>query len=147
MSFVAMQGSDGKVLEIGSLNVNGKMKNFYKDYTGIDMRSGDNVDAIAIGKELPFKDETFDKVLSLESFEHDSEFWLTIKEMVRVLKIGGKIIVTARGIGFPKHDFPSDFYRFTGPAIVYLFQTNGIDKFDVKEDIGEAGILAYGIKK
>jgi ubiquinone/menaquinone biosynthesis C-methylase UbiE len=147
MSFVAMQGSDGKVLEVGSLNVNGMMRNYYKDYIGVDMRSGENVDVIANGHQLPFSDETFDKVLSLETLEHDSEFWTTIKELVRVLKVGGKLIITARGIGFPKHDFPNDFYRFTGPSIIHLFQINNIDKFEVREDISEAGILAHGIKK
>ena len=45
-----------KTLDIGSLGVNGSLKDLFTDYIGLDMREGDNVDIVANGHELPFKD-------------------------------------------------------------------------------------------
>ena len=46
-----------------------------------------------LGETLPFKNETFDFIMSLHSLEHMRNTVETIKEWLRVLKKGGKIIV------------------------------------------------------
>ena len=144
MAYVASHGNEGKVLEVGSLDVNGSVRHFYKDYIGIDLREGKGVDLVYKDK-IPFDDETFDKVLYLETMEHDLYFWKTIEEMVRVLKKGGKLIITARGYGFPKHDFPNDFYRFSDQSLVRLMLDH-LTEVVVTEETGDGGVFGCGVK-
>jgi ubiquinone/menaquinone biosynthesis C-methylase UbiE len=44
--------------------------------------------------ELPFPDEHFDYVISSDVIEHTTDPYLAVKELIRVLKPGGKICIT-----------------------------------------------------
>lgn len=112
------------ILEIGSLDVNGSLKDFQPDgskWTGVDLEAGKGVD-IVIGRasRLPFDDKTFDLIVATSIFEHDPTFWLTFSEMLRVVKDGGYIYVCAPSNGWV-HRYPMDVYRFypdAGNALV-----------------------------
>lgn len=106
-----------KVLDIGSYDVNGSLRDLFTDYTGVDMRDGPNVDIVANSHKLPFKDDTFDLVTCVETLEHDDRPFDTMKEIYRVLKKGGKVILCASGISFPKHDYPNDYFRYTAEGM------------------------------
>lgn len=126
----------GKVLDVGSLDVNGTPRGVLgrgAKYTGVDRREGPNVDKVMSGHKLKFRSNMFDVVLCLDCLEHDELFWLTFKECHRVLKKGGRLVISVPGLGFPKHDHPSDFYRFTGEALTFLFQHMGMRKIHVEE--------------
>ena len=79
-----------RVLDIGSLDINGNNKGLFKkcDYIGLDIIGGPNVDVVSIAHEYS-PDEQFDVVLSTNSFEHDMYFELTLKKMVELLKPSG----------------------------------------------------------
>jgi len=66
--------------------------------------------------------------------------------MARVLKSGGKLVMTTRGINFPKHEFPNDYYRFTGEALIQLFAMNGFSEIYVNDNTGDNGVFGHGIK-
>ena len=102
----------GKVLDIGSLDINGCCKDLFDDYIGLDIQPGKNVDVVANAHSLPYPNATFDIVLCLEMLEHDSNFFQTIAEVQRVLKPGGFFMLSARGNGYEKHDYPHDYWRF-----------------------------------
>ena len=108
---------DEKTLDIGSLNVNGSLRDLFTDYIGLDMREGPNVDVVANGHKLPFDKETFELVTCVETLEHDSNPFKTLDEIYRVLKPGGKVLLAASGISFPKHDYPSDYFRYTAEGM------------------------------
>lgn len=114
-SFVFQYPINNRILEIGSLDVNGTLRDLFPgtDYIGIDIQPGPGVDQIMSGAKLEFPDNSFDGVLYLETMEHDHTFWLTLDEIARVLKDGGRLIATTRGINFPLHNYPNDYYRFT----------------------------------
>lgn len=112
----------GKTLDVGSLDVNGSVKDLFSDYTGLDMREGDNVDVVANAHDIPFKDNEFDCVVCLEMLEHDDNPFKTLSEIYRVLKKGGWCILSASGINFPKHDYPSDYFRYTSEGIGVLLK-------------------------
>jgi hypothetical protein len=50
--------SNTKVLEVGSLDINGSIRMFFSDcdYTGVDLGPGRGVDLIGKGEELPCPD-------------------------------------------------------------------------------------------
>ena len=85
-----------KVLEVGSLNINGTVRDFFTncDYTGIDVGEGKDVDIVVQGQNYDAPDNTFDVVLSCECFEHNPEWVATFKNMYRMCKPGGLVIMT-----------------------------------------------------
>ena len=48
-----------------------------------------------------FKDGTFDLVMSCAVHEHDKKFWLSVAEMHRVLRPGGKLVLVNVGQNLP----------------------------------------------
>lgn len=96
---------DVKVLDIGSLDINGNTKHFFSHpfyYIGVDLSSGDNVDVISPGHlyDSGFK---FDVVMSSECFEHDMYYPRTIQNMINLLKSSGLMIFTCASTGRPEH--------------------------------------------
>ena len=124
--FLAEQGVvGGKVLDIGSQDVNGSYKQFFPEesfqYTGLDMVRGKNVDFIPKNPyswdELPTGN--FDIVITGQTFEHAEFFWLTMKEMARVLKVGGYLCIVVPNTA-EEHRYPVDCYRFYADGMVAL---------------------------
>jgi SAM-dependent methyltransferase len=79
---------------------------------------------VAQGEKLPFNNETFDTVLSTQTLEHVPEPRFYIKEAFRVLKPGGRIILTAQML-WRHHEEPYDFTRFTRYGIENLLKKAG----------------------
>jgi len=69
-------------------------------------------EVIGDGLDLPFLDESFDAVIMSELLEHVSDPRRVINEAARILKTGGKVLITAPFI-FPVHADPHDFGRYT----------------------------------
>jgi len=87
---------DKKVLDIGSLDINGNNKGLFENcgYTGLDLIEGPNVDVISIAHEFKC-DEQFDVIVSTNTFEHDMYFELTLNKMVELLKPEGLMFFSA----------------------------------------------------
>lgn len=104
-----------RILEIGSMNVNGSLRDFCPEgapYVGIDLQRGAGVDVVVHRiSQLPFAAEVFDIVVTSSCFEHDAMFWVTFLEICRVLKPGGYLYVNAPSRG-EYHRFPIDAWRF-----------------------------------
>lgn len=94
-----------KVLEVGSWDVNGSIRGFFKDcdYTGADVAPGPGVDIVCFGQDIKLPDSTFDTVISCECFEHNSSWKETFSNMVRMLKPEGLCIVTCATLGRSEH--------------------------------------------
>ncbi|MEL6712234.1 MAG: methyltransferase domain-containing protein [Planctomycetota bacterium] len=80
------------------------------------------VNLLADGKHLPIATDSVDTVLCTEVLEHVPEPARFLDEIGRVLKPGGKALVTVPFIQ-PLHELPYDFYRFT-PSSLELFARN-----------------------
>jgi len=112
-----IEGKD--ILEIGSRDINGSVRWIFeskgcKSYLGTDIIPGKSVDTLINVYELDkhFKKQSFDIVICLETLEH-LEYWdSAIYQMDQVLKRGGLMIVAAPRVGFPRHDWPGDYWRY-----------------------------------
>lgn len=94
----------GRVLEIGSLNINGTVRQFFNadEYIGVDVGEGPGVDVAISGHEYD-STEPFDCVISCECFEHNPFWKETFLNMVRLCKRGGLIVFTCATTGRPEH--------------------------------------------
>ena len=90
--FYRKYGPAEKVLEVGSLNCNGTIRRLFENYVGTDKTDGPNVDVVCTDV-LPFPVNSFDMVVTTDCLEHDSKFWNTFNEMVRVCKTKGYIYI------------------------------------------------------
>jgi SAM-dependent methyltransferase len=135
-------------LEVGSLDVNGSLRRFFDGpYLGVDIRVGPGVDVVASASALPFRDSTWPVVVCTEVLEHDRYFWLSVPEMARVLSAGGYLLITTRGIGFPLHEYPADYWRFTVEAVGSLLAEAGLVACSLEEDDPALpGVLALAVR-
>lgn len=135
LSFVASHRDaiEAPVLEVGSYNVNGSVRPLCPiPYTGVDVQAGPGVDLVADASELPFQDESFATVISTEMLEHALDPVAALVEMVRVLRPGGCLVVTARGNGFPHHN-PPDRWRIMPGTISDVLKTLGLDALETSD--------------
>ena len=96
---------NAKVLEVGSLDINGSIRFLFEDcnYIGLDVGPGPCVDVVCSGHEYAAPDNSFDTVISSECFEHNP-YWLeTFSNMHRLCKPGGMVIFTCATDGRPEH--------------------------------------------
>lgn len=109
-------GARLRVLDVGSMDVNGSYRALFdpqtSDYTGVDLEDGNGVDLVLESPyTLPFDDGAFDLIVSGQMLEHNEFFWLTFKEMMRVLRPDGLCYLIAPSRG-EIHRYPADCYRF-----------------------------------
>lgn len=117
-----------KILEVGSRDVNGSPRQYIcglepSSYVGCDIQNGKGVDEICDVVDLAYKygENSFDVVISCEMMEHVKDWKTAINNMKKVVKVGGKIIITTRSPGFHFHEYPNDFWRFTDNDIKSIF--------------------------
>lgn len=83
------------------------------DYLRADLAGMSEVDfIIEPGQPLAAPDASFDLVLSTQVFEHVEDPAAYLRECHRLLKPGGKLILSTHGT-FPDHGAPWDFQRWT----------------------------------
>ena len=73
-----------------------------------------------MGEDLPFRDNSFDAVLSLAVLVHVKKPWRCANEMMRVLKPGGEIMCAVPFLS-PVHGYPDHYYNMTANGLRNLF--------------------------
>lgn len=99
------------------------------EYIGVDFvndghpHDNEQIDVYYDGKTIPFPDNSFDSVLSSEVFEHIFNLPEILLELDRVLKPGGKMIITCPFV-WKEHELPHDYARYTLFALKDMLQKN-----------------------
>ena len=120
-----------RVLDAGSGEGRFKPLFLHAEYVGIDSTQGDpswdysKVDVIGRLEELPFRNVSFDHILSIVVLEHTPQPARVVDEFRRVLKPGGMVHVVVPHM-WEEHQRPYDFFRFTSSGIRYLLEGGGI---------------------
>jgi SAM-dependent methyltransferase len=116
----AAQGPDAIGLNFGS-GQSARLQNI----VNLDICYSSNVDIVYDGYIIPFRDETFDMVMSQEVFEHIPDPYNSLREVARVMKFGAKFYLQLPFIiGF--HGIPHDYWRFTKSGIREFATTGGL---------------------
>jgi SAM-dependent methyltransferase len=102
------------------------------EYIGVDFEgeghshAQESIDVYYDGKTIPFPDAHFDSIFSSEVFEHIFNLPDIIKELNRVLKIEGRILVTCP-FSICEHEVPIDYARYTSFALRHLLESHGFE--------------------
>jgi SAM-dependent methyltransferase len=97
--------SGKRVLEIGSLDINGSVRSYFTqcDYIGLDIGPGPGVDVVCQGQEYDAPNDSFDVTVCCEVMEHNPFWQDTLRNMIRLLKPGGLLIMSCATTGRPEH--------------------------------------------
>jgi SAM-dependent methyltransferase len=110
------------ILEVGARVITGQEHTAIRplfggrEYVGVDIEPGPNVDRVADVQSLPFDQGSFGTILALNVFEHTPRFWLGIEELFRVLKPHG-VMILAVPFYFHIHNYPGDYWRVSPQAM------------------------------
>jgi ubiquinone/menaquinone biosynthesis C-methylase UbiE len=89
-----------------------------------------SVDLLATAYEIPLPERSFDTVLMSEVLEHLERPQEALSEAFRLLRPGGKMILTAPFI-WALHEEPRDFYRYSPYGLRYLLGGVGFEVLEV----------------
>lgn len=104
----------GNVLEVGSYNVNGSIRDILPISVGTDMREGPGVDQVCSVSDLisTFGPESFDCVVSCDALEHIEDWEAALVNMWGILKPDGYLFLTMANMRKGYHGYPSDWHRW-----------------------------------
>jgi SAM-dependent methyltransferase len=102
------------------------------------------VDVTYDGRRLPFPDGSFDTVLSSQVLEHTPHPGDLVKEMGRVLKPGGVLLLSAP-FSFRLHEEPHDYFRYTPHGLTRLCDAAGLDVEEIAPQGGLWSLLAHKV--
>lgn len=108
--------ADGLVLDCGA----GLRSTYYAHVVNYEIVAYDSTDVLGVAERLPFKDESFDAVLSLNVLEHVKDPFQAAREIMRVLKPGGELMCVAPFLQ-PLHGYPHHYYNMTAQGLENLF--------------------------
>ena len=126
VQYAVPQYVKGKTLDIGggSSKYRSIITKHAGEYVVADLFPGPGVDVVTDVRDMSFDDEIFDTVLSFQVLEHVDDTTAAVREIHRVLRKGGHVIVTAPFLG-AQHGDPSDFHRFTPEGLAWYFEQAG----------------------
>ena len=117
---------DGLVLDCGA----GLRNTYYPNVVNYEIVDYDTTDVLGAAERLPFADESFDAVLSLNVLEHVKDPFGAAREIMRVMKPGAELMAVAPFLQ-PLHGYPHHYYNMTAQGLENLFEPLTDKRVDV----------------
>jgi SAM-dependent methyltransferase len=118
---------------------------FVTEHVGVDHPDSPHadtaVDVLATAYAIPEPDASYDTALMSEVLEHLERPLDALREAHRLLRPGGKIILTTPLV-WVLHEEPRDFYRYTPYALEHLLADAGFAEIRVEPISGQWTTLA-----
>lgn len=113
------------------------------EYVGADL-AGNPHASLTLNSDgtIPVKNHSFDAVLSTQVLEHVQDPQLYLAECYRVLRPGGRLLLSTHGI-FMYHPDPMDLWRWTCEGLQLAVESPG---FRVERFEGVIGLAATGLQ-
>lgn len=117
---------------------------YARRYVGLDVgRTTEEVDVVGGASTTPFAPASFDAVLCSQVLEHVPDPMVTLKEIARVMKPGGRVLLSTHGT-YIYHPHPTDFWRWTQEGLRKIFVDSGcFDEIELLPNGGTGHCLAY----
>jgi len=128
----------GTVVDVGAGRA--PYKKFIKceKYVPLDIENLYNVPDMIVcdlNRAMPLQNSFCDLVIMTETLEHVKKPQFVLSEIFRILKPGGKLLMTSPFV-WPVHGSPNDHFRYTNFGIEYLLKENGFQDISVKPSNG-----------
>lgn len=104
-----------------------------------------SADVVADLTALPLDDDTFDVVLCTEVLEHVGEPQAALGEIARVLRPGGRLLLTVPFV-MELHEEPHDYFRYTPHALRRLLTDSGFEAIEVRPLTGWYSTLSHVLR-
>ncbi len=134
------------ILDVGAGG--GHYRGFFKDkhYLAADLCLAQDtykgLDVISDICNLSFKDSSIDNVMCIEVIEHSLEPERLFKELNRILKKGGRLLLTSP-LCCGEHMQPYDFYRYTRFSLSKMLETTGFEIKNITTRGGYFTLIGY----
>lgn len=117
----------------------------YTEYIGLEFDTGidsekKEADYYYDGKTFPFESESFDSIICNQVLEHVFEPKEFLSEFYRVLKPGGKLLLTVPFI-WDEHEQPYDFARYSSFGLIYLFEQSGFKVLRQNKSVSNIAVI------
>jgi SAM-dependent methyltransferase len=144
----------GRLLDVGCGNKPYEhiFRPFVSEYLGIEHEASFSLTAASgndrkpdlyyDGTRLPFDDRTFDTVLNVQVLEHTPKPGPLVREMARVLKDDGLLILSAP-FQFRLHEQPNDFFRYSPHGLRVLCADAGLEIVEVHNQGSLWSVVAH----
>jgi SAM-dependent methyltransferase len=93
------------------------------EIVGFDVPANPHADLHGSIEAIPVEDASFDVALCLQVLEHVPDPAAAVRELRRVVRPGGRVLLTTHGV-YPYHPNPVDLWRWTHEGLDRLFRTN-----------------------
>jgi len=134
----------GRVLDYGCADI--PYRHFVRDdaeFVPADLPGNPLAEVeLSFDGRVPVPDGTFDAVLSTQVLEHVSDPALYLSECHRVLKSGGRMLLSTHGV-FVYHPDPVDYWRWTCDGLQRVVREAG---FEIVRFEGIVGLVATGLQ-
>jgi SAM-dependent methyltransferase len=117
----------GRLLDAGAgkLSYRHLVKPYCTEYKSMDFKkTHPELDYESDIQDMPLENESFDTVFSAEVLEHVPDPEKALREIYRVLKPGGKLVMSIPHLMY-LHNEPYDFYRYTKYGLRTLLERVG----------------------
>ncbi len=133
-----IKATPGRVLNLSAGGSAEKLANIIE----VEFALFRNTDVIADAHILPFVDECFEGIISMNAFEHYHNPNQVAAELLRVLRPGGWLVVQTAFLQ-PEHEYPWHFYNTTSEGMKQWFKDFYIDDLRVSENFNPLYALSW----
>jgi len=116
-----------------------------REYVGLEIDTVANrelkkADYYYDGKTFPFANDSFDSAVANEVFEHVFDPDGFLKEVSRVLRPGGTLIMTMPFV-WDEHEQPYDYARYSSFGIKAILQRHGFEVLEQRKSMDDIRVL------
>ena len=137
----------GRLLDAGAgrMAYRNMLQEFCDRYESLDNADpAGGIDYVADLQDTGLPDARYDTVFCTQVLQHLTEPGRAVAEMARVLKPGGKVVISVPHFVW-LHNEPHDYWRFTGHGMKYLLEKSGLKVLSVEKVGGLVCFLAYAV--
>ncbi|HWE26104.1 MAG TPA: methyltransferase domain-containing protein [Myxococcales bacterium] len=140
-----------RALDLGSASSPYRRLLAARGYSARTLDVGPGADFIGTAEDTGLPEASFDLVICTQVLEHCADPWKAMREMHRILRPGGHVVVSAPHVWF-FHPHPTDHWRFTQQGLAHLVASAGFVVRQLRSQGGTvlaaaqvANFLAYGV--
>jgi SAM-dependent methyltransferase len=131
----------GKILDVGCGQKPYQKLFRFSQYIGLELDSPENrqskkADYFYDGLKFPFGDGEFDSVVTNEVFEHVFNPADFLREINRVLKPAGMLLMTAPFV-WDEHEQPNDYARYSSFGLIAIIERHGFKVIERRKSMGD----------